>query len=157
MLDALPKVKGQEGNLGIGNDLNRLLNLTDKLAQQRGDQFIASELFVLAASDDKGELGKALRNRRDKPVLEAAIDQLRGGERCRTRTPRSIARRWRSTPSTSPARRRRQARSGHRPRRGDPPRHPGAAASHQEQSGADRRTRRRQDRHRRRPGATHHP
>jgi ATP-dependent Clp protease ATP-binding subunit ClpB len=50
MLDALPKVKGQEGNINLGNDLNRLLNLTDKLAQQRGDQFIASELFVLAAS-----------------------------------------------------------------------------------------------------------
>jgi ATP-dependent Clp protease ATP-binding subunit ClpB len=81
MLDALPKVKGQEGSLGIGNDLTRLLNLSDKLAQERGDQFIASELFALAASDDKGELGQLLRNHgATKPVLAAAIDQLRGGE-----------------------------------------------------------------------------
>ena len=42
MLEHLPKVSGQEGNIHAGNDLNRLLNLTDKLAQQRGDQFIAS-------------------------------------------------------------------------------------------------------------------
>ena len=54
-------MSGQEGNINVGNDLNRLLNLTDKLAQQRGDQFIASELFVLAALDDKGELGAALK------------------------------------------------------------------------------------------------
>jgi len=52
ILDRLPKVSGQEGNLGVGNDLNRLLNLTDKLAQKRGDQFIASELFVLAALEE---------------------------------------------------------------------------------------------------------
>src|SRR5207342_3652960 len=47
-LDKLPKVTGQDGNLSVGNDLGRLLNVTDKLAQQRGDAFIASELFVLA-------------------------------------------------------------------------------------------------------------
>ena len=52
MLERLPRVSGQEGNINLGNDLNRLLNLTDKLAQQRGDQFIASELFVLAALDE---------------------------------------------------------------------------------------------------------
>ena len=51
-MDKLPKVSGQEGNLSIGNDLNRLLNLTDKLAQQHGDAFIASEWFVLAALED---------------------------------------------------------------------------------------------------------
>src|SRR6476646_581190 len=61
MLDKLPKVSGQEGNINVGNDLTRLLNLTDKLAQQRGDAFIASELFVLAALDDKGETGALLR------------------------------------------------------------------------------------------------
>jgi ATP-dependent Clp protease ATP-binding subunit ClpB len=82
MLDALPRVSGQEGNINLGNDLNRLLNLTDKLAQQRGDQFIASELFVLAALDDKGELGAALKAAgANKASLEAAIDKLRGGEK----------------------------------------------------------------------------
>ncbi|HUW52309.1 MAG TPA: ATP-dependent chaperone ClpB [Rhodanobacter sp.] len=82
ILERLPKVSGQEGNINLGNDLNRLLNLTDKLAQQRGDQFIASELFVLAALDDKGELGAALKAAgATKPNLEAAIDKLRGGEK----------------------------------------------------------------------------
>ncbi len=82
MLERLPKVSGQEGNINVGNDLTRLLNLTDKLAQQRGDQFIASELFVLAALDDKGELGAALKAAgANKPNLEAAIEKLRGGEK----------------------------------------------------------------------------
>ncbi|HEV2682542.1 MAG TPA: ATP-dependent chaperone ClpB [Rhodanobacter sp.] len=82
MLERLPKVSGQEGIINVGNDLTRLLNLTDKLAQQRGDQFIASELFVLAALDDKGELGAALKAAgATKPNLEAAIDKLRGGEK----------------------------------------------------------------------------
>jgi ATP-dependent Clp protease ATP-binding subunit ClpB len=81
-LEKLPKVRGQEGNLNVGNDLTRLLNLTDKLAQQRGDAYIASELFVLAALDDKGEVGKALKAAgADKPKLEAAIDKLRGGDK----------------------------------------------------------------------------
>ncbi|HEX7732397.1 MAG TPA: ATP-dependent chaperone ClpB [Rhodanobacter sp.] len=82
LLDRLPKVSGQEGNVNVGNDLTRLLNLTDKLAQQRGDQFIASELFVLAALEDKGELGAALKAAgATKAKLEAAIEQVRGGEK----------------------------------------------------------------------------
>ncbi|WP_225763062.1 ATP-dependent chaperone ClpB [Stenotrophomonas sp. Marseille-Q4652] len=80
-LDKLPRVSGQEGNLSIGNDLTRLLNQTDKLAQQHNDQFIASEWFVLAAADEGGALGMALRSAgADKKKLEAAIDRLRGGE-----------------------------------------------------------------------------
>ncbi|KFN43263.1 protein disaggregation chaperone [Arenimonas malthae CC-JY-1] len=81
-LDKLPKVSGQEGNLSVGNDLARLLNLSDKLAQQRGDAFIASELFVLACLDDKGEAGTALKAAgAKKEALEKAIDALRGGEK----------------------------------------------------------------------------
>ena len=80
-LGKLPRVSGQEGNLSIGNDLTRLLNQTDKLAQQHNDQFIASEWFVLAAADEAGALGMALRSAgADKKKLEAAIDRLRGGE-----------------------------------------------------------------------------
>ncbi|MFB9068206.1 ATP-dependent chaperone ClpB [Pseudofulvimonas gallinarii] len=80
-LDNLPQVKGQEGNLNIGNDLTRLLNLTDKLAQQRGDAFIASELFVLAALDDKGAAGQALAAAGvQRARLEQAIAAMRGGE-----------------------------------------------------------------------------
>jgi len=81
-LDKLPAVKGQEGNINVSNDLTRLLNLTDKLAQQRGDAFVASELFVLAALDDKGELGAALKAAgANKASLEAAIEKMRGGEK----------------------------------------------------------------------------
>lgn len=80
-LEKLAKVTGQAGNISVGNDLARLLNVTDKLAQQRGDAFIASELFVLAALDDSGELGRALKAAgASKQKLEAAIDKVRGGE-----------------------------------------------------------------------------
>lgn len=80
-LEKLPKVSGQAGNLSVGNDLARLLNQTDKLAQQHGDAFIASEWFVLAAVDDGGSLGVALRAAgANKARIEAAIDKLRGGE-----------------------------------------------------------------------------
>ena len=81
-LDKLPKVTGQAGNVQAGNDLIRLLNVTDKLAQQRGDAYIASELFLLAALEDSGDAGKALKAAGgDKAKLEAAIDKLRGGEK----------------------------------------------------------------------------
>ncbi len=81
-LDKLPKVSGQAGNISLGNDLSRLLNVTDKLAQQRGDQFIASELFVLACLDDKGELGAALKAAgAQKAAIERGIDALRGGQK----------------------------------------------------------------------------
>ena len=81
-LERLPKVTGQAGQLSVGNDLLRLLNVTDKLAQQRGDAFIASELFLLAALEDSGEAGRALKAAgATKQALEAAIDKVRGGER----------------------------------------------------------------------------
>ena len=82
MLQQLPAVKGQEGNINVSNELTRLLNLTDKLAQQRGDAFIASELFLLAAVDDKGAVGQALKaSGANKGNLEAAIEKMRGGEK----------------------------------------------------------------------------
>jgi ATP-dependent Clp protease ATP-binding subunit ClpB len=81
-MDALPKVSGQDGSVSVGNDLSRLLNVTDKLAQQRGDGFIASELFLLAAVDDGGNAGKALKAAgASKQKLETAIDAMRGGEK----------------------------------------------------------------------------
>jgi len=80
-LERLPKVTGQAGNVQVGNDLARLLNVTDKLAQQRGDAFIASELFLLAALEDGGEAGRALKAAgATKQALEVAIDRMRGGE-----------------------------------------------------------------------------
>ncbi len=80
-LDRLPRVQGAGGDLHISNDLGRLLNQTDKLAQTRKDQYISSELFVLAALEDRGELGTALRAAgAAKGPLEQAIDTMRGGQ-----------------------------------------------------------------------------
>jgi ATP-dependent Clp protease ATP-binding subunit ClpB len=79
-LDRLPKVEGAAGEVLLGNDLNKLLNVTDKLAQKRGDQFISSELFVLAACEDRGELGRILKScGAAREALEKAIEEVRGG------------------------------------------------------------------------------
>ncbi|MEE8055062.1 MAG: ATP-dependent chaperone ClpB [Gammaproteobacteria bacterium] len=81
-LDRLPRVEGAGGDVHISNNLSRLLNVTDKLAQQRKDQYISSELFVLAALDDKGELGEILRKAGvHEAHISDAIDTLRGGEK----------------------------------------------------------------------------
>ena len=57
----LPKVEGQEGEISVSRDLNNLLNLVDKAAIKRGDQFISSDLFLLALTEDRGETGKLLK------------------------------------------------------------------------------------------------
>ncbi|MDX1593281.1 MAG: Clp protease N-terminal domain-containing protein, partial [Gammaproteobacteria bacterium] len=81
LLDRVPQVEGSAGDVMVSNPLSRLLNVTDKLAQQRGDRFISSELFLLAASQEKGELGQALRDSgASTKLIEQAIDQMRGGE-----------------------------------------------------------------------------
>ncbi len=81
-LERLPKVQGVSGELHISNDLNRLLNVTDKAAQERGDAYISSELFISAALEDKGELGTILREcGATKEGVKKAIDKLRGGEK----------------------------------------------------------------------------
>ncbi len=81
-LDRLPKVEGSAGEVHISNDLGRLLNVTDKLAQQRKDQFISSELFILAALDDRAQIGDLLRkNGAAKGTLEQAISNMRGGDK----------------------------------------------------------------------------
>lgn len=80
-LDRLAKVEGTPGEIHISNDLNKLLNITDKLAQQRGDQFIASELFVLAAFDDR-HLARLFKEAGViKGAVEKAIEEMRGGEK----------------------------------------------------------------------------
>ena len=80
-LDRLPQVQGSGGDVHISKDLERLLNLTDKYAQQRGDQYISSELFLLAALEGKGQLGDILKNAgAEKNKIESAIDVIRGGQ-----------------------------------------------------------------------------
>ena len=79
-LDRLPKVEGSGGDVALGNELGKLLNVTDKLAQKRGDQYLSSELFLLAAFDDRGELGRAFKDAGvTRAALEKAIDEMRGG------------------------------------------------------------------------------
>ncbi len=81
-LDRLPTVEGSAGEVHVSNDLTRLLNLTDKLAQQRKDQFISSELFILAALEDKGVLGDLLRKAgAAKGSIQQAIEKMRGGQK----------------------------------------------------------------------------
>lgn len=81
-LDRLPKVSGVDGDIQISPQLGRMLNMCDKLSQQRQDQFISSEMFVLAALDDRGTLGDILRqNGVTKDKLEKAIEKVRGGEK----------------------------------------------------------------------------
>jgi len=77
----LPKVEGTGGEVQISRELTNLLNLTDKEAQKRGDQFIASEMFVLALAEDKGEAGRLLKEAGgSKKAVEQAVTALRGTE-----------------------------------------------------------------------------
>ena len=79
-LERLASVQGNAGDVHLSNDLGRLMNQTDKLAQERKDQYISSELFVLAAMEDKGALGDALRKAGgSKTAINKAIDNVRGG------------------------------------------------------------------------------
>jgi len=80
-IDRMPKVEGHGGDVNMSRDLSNLLNVTDKLAQERGDQFIASELFLLALADDKGQTGKLFREHgASRKSLEQAVEAVRGGE-----------------------------------------------------------------------------
>ncbi len=142
----------------LDNDLVRLLDSAEQIAPKAGDSFVTVERILVAlalattTAAGQGAQGRALhpagagggdhraawrphrRQRRAENAYEAmkkyARDLTAGGAR-------------------------RQARSGDRPRRGNPPHHPDPGPPHQEQPGADRRARRRQDRDRRRPGAAH--
>ena len=79
-IDRLPSVEGTPGEVHIGNELTKLLNVTDKLAQERGDAYISSELFVLAALQSKADLGRILEKAGAvKGAIAKAIDEIRGG------------------------------------------------------------------------------
>jgi len=83
IVDNFPKVtgSGSAGQIHISNELNRLFNLTDKLAQQHKDQFISSEWFLLASLEEKGAVGEAFKKTGvDKKSLEEAIKQMRGDQ-----------------------------------------------------------------------------
>src|SRR5262249_26958163 len=80
-IDRLPKVEGTGGEVNVSRELANLLNVTDKEAQRRGDQFIPSELFLLALTQDKGETGKLFKQHgATRQALEQTINSVRGGE-----------------------------------------------------------------------------
>ncbi|MEX0584736.1 MAG: Clp protease N-terminal domain-containing protein, partial [Natronospirillum sp.] len=81
-LEALATVTDHDGDVAMSPDLGRVMNMADKLAQKRGDQFVSSEIVLLAMAQDKGALGSALRNAGvGVEVVEKAITDVRGGER----------------------------------------------------------------------------
>ena len=81
IVNDLPRVANATGQVNISPDTSRLLNLCDKYAQQNGDQYLSSELFLLAACEDSGALGKALKQAGlQKAKLQHVINELRGGE-----------------------------------------------------------------------------
>lgn len=81
IIDRLPQVQGTPGDIHVSNDLSRLLNVTDQLAQKRKDQYISSELFLLAALGDSGAVGTILKQAGIKAAaVEQAINEIRGGE-----------------------------------------------------------------------------
>jgi ATP-dependent Clp protease ATP-binding subunit ClpB len=80
-IERLPVVEGASGQIQVSRETSNLLNLADKAAQKRGDEFIASEMFLVALADDKGEAGRILKEAgMTKSALLSAIDAVRGGE-----------------------------------------------------------------------------
>lgn len=81
VLERLPKVEGAGGDVQLSNKTVTLLNLCDKYAQKRKDKYISSEIFVLAAIEDKGPLGEVLKKLgATEKKVEKAIEEMRGGE-----------------------------------------------------------------------------
>jgi len=81
LIAKLPQVQGTGGDVQVGRSLSAHLNLTEKEASKRGDDYIAGELFLLVIADDKGDLGKAVKSAGiSRKTLEAAIEAVRGGQ-----------------------------------------------------------------------------
>ena len=80
-VERLPRVEGHGGEVNVSRELTNLLNIADKEAQKRGDQFIPSELFLIALTEDKGETGRLLKQHGgDRKNIESAINAVRGGQ-----------------------------------------------------------------------------
>ena len=157
-LAKLPKVQGSgAGQPQITPELVRVLDAAQQAANKAGDEYVAQDRLLVAIAASDTPAARALRAAGATPAgagegghrhpqgPQGRFGQRRG----ELRRPEEIR------PRHHRAGARRQAGPGDRPRRGNPPHHPGARAPHQEQPGADRRARRRQDRHRRGPGHPH--
>ncbi|MDH5484923.1 MAG: ATP-dependent chaperone ClpB [Gammaproteobacteria bacterium] len=81
-LERLASVEGNAGEVHLSNDLGRLLNVADNLSQKRKDQYLSSEIFVLACVSDKSHVGDLLREfGAEKEKIEQAIEKIRGGQK----------------------------------------------------------------------------
>ena len=149
-----PKVSGGgAGQVYLAPELARVFDTAEKIADKAGDKFVTVERLLLAlAMEPSSDAGRALNEAGVNPDhAEPGHQRHPQGPHRRQRRRRAGLRRAEALrPRPHRAGRRGQDRSRHRPRRGDPPHHPGAVPPHQEQPRADRRARRRQDRHRRR-------
>ena len=79
-LDTLPNISNPTGEANLSQDLSRLLNMADRAAQKRGDQYVSSEMLLLAVLEDKSLLGKTLAKFGDSTKAKASIDEVRGGD-----------------------------------------------------------------------------
>ncbi|USD60971.1 ATP-dependent chaperone ClpB [Vibrio sp. SCSIO 43140] len=82
LLDKLPKVTGVGGDVQLSSSMGQVFNLCDKVAQKRQDAYISSEIFLLAAIEDKGPLGQLLKEQGlTEAKINQAIEQIRGGQK----------------------------------------------------------------------------
>ena len=142
----------------LSRELNKVLDKAEEETRKLGDEYVSTEHLLLALSETKGTESKAVLEEFgvNRAALLEALQAVRGSHRVTDQTPENQYQALAEVhPRPHRRRARRQARSGHRPRRGDSPRHPGAVAPHEEQPRAHRRARRRQDGHRRRARAAH--
>lgn len=141
-IQRMPKVSGNPGMMsGVpGPALMNLIDNAVKIAEKLGDSYATSEHLLIALSEEKGAAGKILTTAGvTRKSIEAAYEELRGDTRVtdqQNKVQFEALEPVRPEPHAEGARR--QARPGHRPRRGDPPHHPGAVAPHEEQPRAHR-------------------
>ena len=154
---ACRRSRAAAGQLYMKPEMASVFGAAEDGAKAADDAFVTTERLLIAIAKEGGEAAKALKDAgRDGRRPGGGRQGAAQGPHGRQRLGRGGLRRAEALrPRPHPGRARREARPGDRPRRGDPPHHPGAGPPHQEQSGADRRARRRQDRHRRGPGAAH--
>jgi ATP-dependent Clp protease ATP-binding subunit ClpB len=79
-LDQVAKISAPTGEANLSQDLGRLMNMADRAAQQKGDEYISSEILLMAALEDKGIIGKTLAKFGDTGKAKTAIESVRGGD-----------------------------------------------------------------------------
>lgn len=139
-IDHAPKVSGEGQQMGLSNELVRVIEKAEKKATKMGDSFVVTEHLLMALAEDKGEAGRVLRDAGvTKERIEQVYEELRGDDRVTSAEDKTqfeaLEQYGRNICDLARAR---QARPGHRPYRRDPSYHPGPVPPHQEQPRAHR-------------------